>query len=57
MRGAVYSWHLREVMARNRVYTATELVPMLQDREYRRHMDVRRLPKSACGGSLRGAGA
>jgi DNA-binding Xre family transcriptional regulator len=27
-----YSWHLREVMARNRVYTATELVPMLHDR-------------------------
>jgi DNA-binding Xre family transcriptional regulator len=27
-----YSWHLREVMASNRVYTATELVPMLHDR-------------------------
>ena len=27
-----YSWHLREVMARNKVYTATELVPMLHDR-------------------------
>jgi DNA-binding Xre family transcriptional regulator len=27
-----YSWHLREVMARNKVYTATELVPMLRDR-------------------------
>lgn len=27
-----YAWHLREVMARNKVYTATELVPMLHDR-------------------------
>jgi DNA-binding Xre family transcriptional regulator len=27
-----YSWHLREVMAKNHVYTATELVPMLRDR-------------------------
>ena len=27
-----YSWHLREVMARIKVYTATELVPMLHDR-------------------------
>jgi hypothetical protein len=27
-----YSWHLREAMARNKVYTATELVPMLRDR-------------------------
>ena len=27
-----YTWHLREVMARNKVYTATELVPMLHDR-------------------------
>ena len=26
-----YSWHLREVMARNRIYTATELVPLLHD--------------------------
>jgi DNA-binding Xre family transcriptional regulator len=27
-----YSWHLRDVMAQNRIYTATELVPMLHDR-------------------------
>ena len=27
-----YSWHLREVMARNRIHTATELVPLLHDR-------------------------
>ena len=27
-----YSWHLREVMALSKVYTATELVPMLHDR-------------------------
>lgn len=27
-----YYWHLREVMARNKVYTATELVPRLHDR-------------------------
>jgi DNA-binding Xre family transcriptional regulator len=27
-----YAWHLREVMARNKVYTATELVPLLHDR-------------------------
>jgi len=26
------AWHLREVMASNKVYTATELVPMLRDR-------------------------
>ena len=31
-RKAGYSWHLREVMARNKVYTATELIPMLHDR-------------------------
>jgi DNA-binding Xre family transcriptional regulator len=27
-----YAWHLRKVMAGNKVYTATELVPMLRDR-------------------------
>jgi DNA-binding Xre family transcriptional regulator len=27
-----YSWRLREVMARQRIFTATELVPMLHDR-------------------------
>lgn len=27
-----YSWHLREVMARHRIFTATELVPLLHDR-------------------------
>jgi Cro/C1-type HTH DNA-binding domain len=27
-----YSWQLRDVMAQNRIYTATELVPMLHDR-------------------------
>lgn len=27
-----YSWHLRDVMARHRIFTATELVPMLHDR-------------------------
>jgi DNA-binding Xre family transcriptional regulator len=27
-----YSWLLRDVMARNRIYTATQLVPMLHDR-------------------------
>jgi len=31
-RKVAYSWHLREVMARNRIQTATELVPMLHDR-------------------------
>ena len=27
-----YSWLLRDVMAQNRIYTATQLVPMLHDR-------------------------
>jgi DNA-binding Xre family transcriptional regulator len=27
-----YSWRLREVMAQQRMFTATELVPLLQDR-------------------------
>ena len=27
-----YSWQLRDEMAQNRIYTATELVPMLHDR-------------------------
>jgi len=27
-----YSWQLRDVMAQNRIYTATELVPLLHDR-------------------------
>ncbi len=27
-----YSWRLREVMAQHRIFTATELVPMLRDR-------------------------
>lgn len=27
-----YSWLLRDIMARNRIYTATELVPLLHDR-------------------------
>jgi len=31
-RKVAYAWHLREVMARNKVDTATELVPMLHDR-------------------------
>jgi DNA-binding Xre family transcriptional regulator len=31
-RKAGYSWRLREVMARHRIFTATELVPMLHDR-------------------------
>jgi DNA-binding Xre family transcriptional regulator len=31
-RKAGYSWRLREVMAQHRIFTATELVPLLQDR-------------------------
>jgi DNA-binding Xre family transcriptional regulator len=31
-RKAGYSWRLREVMAQHRIFTATELVPMLHDR-------------------------
>jgi DNA-binding Xre family transcriptional regulator len=27
-----YTWRLREVMAAQRIYTATELVPLLRDR-------------------------
>jgi DNA-binding Xre family transcriptional regulator len=27
-----YSWRLREVMAQHRIFTATELVPLLRDR-------------------------
>lgn len=27
-----YTWHLREVMADHRIYTATELVPLLRER-------------------------
>ena len=27
-----YSWRLREVMAQQRIFTATELVPLLRDR-------------------------
>ena len=31
-RKASYSWRLREVMSQQRMFTATELVPLLQDR-------------------------
>jgi len=27
-----YTWRLREVMAQHRIFTATELVPLLRDR-------------------------
>lgn len=31
-RNIEYVWHLREVMAAHRIYTATELVPLLRER-------------------------